>query len=49
VGAFLADHTDAESILLDASFGRPSGAGWQRLPGEAGGDGFFVAALRKTH
>lgn len=46
---FLADHPDAESIPLDASYGRPSGAGWQRLPGESGGDGFFVAALRKTH
>jgi 16S rRNA (cytosine967-C5)-methyltransferase len=47
VDAFLAAHPDAQSIALDASFGRPSGAGWQRLPGEAEGDGFFVAALGK--
>ncbi len=48
VDGFLADHPDARSVPLDARFGRPSGAGWQRLPGEADGDGFFVAALCKS-
>lgn len=47
IDAFLAAHPDAEALPLDARFGRPSGRGYQRLPGEDGGDGFFVAALRK--
>jgi len=46
IEAFLATHDDAEPVPLDAGFGHPSGAGRQRLPGEADGDGFFIAALR---
>jgi 16S rRNA (cytosine967-C5)-methyltransferase len=46
--AFLARTPDARADPLDDGFGRISGAGRQRLPGEQGGDGFFYARLRKT-
>ena len=46
--AFLARTPDARADPLDDGFGRSSGAGRQRLPGEQGGDGFFYARLRKT-
>ncbi len=46
IDAFLTRHRDARAVPLDpAVFGRPAGAGAQRLPGEGGGDGFFHAAL----
>jgi 16S rRNA (cytosine967-C5)-methyltransferase len=47
INAFLATHSDARALPLDTRFGRPSGGGHQRLAGEGGGDGFFVAALLK--
>ena len=48
VERFLADHPDFALEPLDARFGRDTGAGHQRLPGEAGMDGFFYARLRKS-
>ena len=47
VDAFLARTADAVAEPLDDRFGRVSGAGRQRLPGERGMDGFFYARLRK--
>jgi len=47
VDAFLGRTPDARPQPLDARFGRSSGAGRQRLPGEDGMDGFFYALLRK--
>ena len=47
VDAFLARTSDAVAEPLDERFGRVSGAGRQRLPGEQGGDGFYYARLRK--
>lgn len=47
VDAFLARTPDASAEQLDARFGRASGAGRQRLPGEGGMDGFYYARLRK--
>ena len=47
VDAFLARTPDAVLEPLDARFGRDTGFGRQRLPGEGGMDGFFVAKLRK--
>ncbi len=47
VDAFLARTADAVAEPLGEDFGRASGAGRQRLPGEAGMDGFFHARLRK--
>ena len=44
----LAQNADARWVALDARFGRISGAGRQRLPGEDGGDGFFYALLQKA-
>jgi 16S rRNA (cytosine967-C5)-methyltransferase len=48
VDAFLARTPDAAAQPLDERFGRASGAGRQRLPGEDGMDGFFYALLRKA-
>ena len=48
VAAFLARTPDAVAAPLDARFGRPAGAGRQRLPGEDGMDGFFYAVLVKA-
>ena len=48
VESFLVAHPDAAALPLDARFGRASGAGRQRLPGEDGMDGFFYALLRKA-
>ena len=48
VDAFLARTPDARVEPLDARFGRDSGVGRQRLPGEDGMDGFFYARLRKA-
>lgn len=47
VDAFLARTPDAAAATLPESFGRASGAGRQRLPGDDDGDGFFHAALEK--
>ncbi len=48
VEAFLARTPDAVLEPLDEIFGHDTGFGSQRLPGEAGMDGFFYARLRKT-
>lgn len=45
IDAFLAAHAEARALDLPDALGRPAGAGRQRLPGEGGGDGFFIAAL----
>ena len=47
VRAFLERHAGAALEPLDARFGHDTGSGSQRLPGEGGMDGFFVARLRK--
>ena len=47
VAAFLERTPDARALLLDERYGRPSGAGRQRLPGEDGMDGFFYALLAR--
>ncbi len=46
--ALLARTPDARLDPLDARFGRDTGFGHQRLPGDDGRDGFFCARLRKT-
>jgi 16S rRNA (cytosine967-C5)-methyltransferase len=48
IESFLARTPDAEAQPLDARYGRESGAGRQKLPGEDGMDGFFYALLRKA-
>lgn len=48
IDAFLARTSNARARALPRHFGRPSGAGFQRLPGDDEGDGFFHAALEKT-
>lgn len=48
VEAFLARTPDARVESLDERFGHASGPGRQRLPGEAGMDGFYYARLVKA-
>ncbi len=48
IDAFLARHPDAHALPAPLPLGRPSGAGFQRLPGEDGMDGFFVALLGRS-
>lgn len=47
VEAFLQRTPDARLEPLDATFGRDTGFGHQRLPGEGAMDGFFYARIRK--
>ncbi|MEJ1097657.1 MULTISPECIES: 16S rRNA (cytosine(967)-C(5))-methyltransferase RsmB [unclassified Pseudoxanthomonas] len=47
IAAFLARTPNAHADELDTNFGRLSGAGRQRLPGEEGLDGFFYARIVK--
>jgi len=47
VAAFLARTPDAGLAPLDARFGRDTGHGRQRFPGEDGMDGFFYACIVK--
>lgn len=47
VRAFMERNDGARAQRLDARFGRASGDGYQRLPGEDGMDGFFYALLCK--
>lgn len=48
IGQFLQQHADANALPLDARFGRVSGVGRQRMPGEDDGDGFFYALLERN-
>lgn len=48
VADFIGRHADASLQPLDARFGRDTGHGHQRLPGEDGMDGFFYARIQKS-
>lgn len=48
IDAFLQRHSDAFALPAPLPLGRASGAGFQRLPGEDGMDGFFVALLERS-
>ncbi len=48
IAQFLQQHADAKALPLEECFGRSSGAGRQRLPGEDDGDGFYYALLHKV-
>jgi 16S rRNA (cytosine967-C5)-methyltransferase len=48
LASFLKQNPDASALPLEERFGRESGIGRQRLPGEDGGDGFFYALLEKS-
>lgn len=45
--AFLARTADARAVDVGDAFGRVAGCGRQRLPGDDGMDGFFIARLEK--
>ena len=48
VGQFLQRHSDALSMVLNASWGHERKVGRQTLPGELTMDGFYYALLEKT-
>lgn len=48
IAAFLADHSDAEHLAIEAEWGITRPFGRQLLPQHGGHDGFYYAALRKT-
>ena len=48
IDSFMKQNSNACAIDLGDRYGRVSGAGRQRFPGEDGGDGFFYALLEKT-
>ncbi|MCX7114596.1 MAG: 16S rRNA (cytosine(967)-C(5))-methyltransferase RsmB [Gammaproteobacteria bacterium] len=48
VGAFLEGTLDAVTQPMTLPWGRKTRYGWQVLPGEAEGDGFFYAVIDKT-
>lgn len=45
---FLSRTPDAKSVSLSLPWGRAMNSGWQLLPGEGSGDGFYYAALEKA-
>ncbi|CDZ75824.1 Ribosomal RNA small subunit methyltransferase B [Legionella massiliensis] len=47
IAHFLAQHSDGQFMTADYDWGRSTGHGWQILPGEFGGDGFFYSLLKK--
>jgi 16S rRNA (cytosine967-C5)-methyltransferase len=47
VAGLLARHPDAHARPVQLPAGQPAGDGWQLLPGDAGLDGLFFAALEK--
>lgn len=47
IDQFLHQHDDAAVLPLSERFGRVSGAGRQRFPGDDEGDGFFYALLER--
>ncbi len=48
IDAFLSRHSDARALPAPLPLGRAQGGGFQRLPGEEGMDGFFVALLERA-
>ncbi|HKZ09987.1 MAG TPA: 16S rRNA (cytosine(967)-C(5))-methyltransferase RsmB [Rhodanobacteraceae bacterium] len=49
VAGFIDAHPDAHPEPCDLPVGRPTGAGWQILPGEGGLDGMYYAVIAKTY
>ena len=48
IAAFINKHNDANSIPIQASWGKATKYGRQILPGENAMDGFYYAQLQKT-
>lgn len=48
IAHFLADTSDAECMPITLPWGHKRTHGWQVLPGEAEGDGFYYAVIRNT-
>jgi 16S rRNA (cytosine967-C5)-methyltransferase len=48
VAAFLEQQPGARDVTPELPWGRRVAAGWQTLPGEGGGDGFYYACIDKT-
>lgn len=45
---FISQHSDCQFIADDKPWGRTTGNGWQILPGDTEGDGFFYSVLKKN-
>ena len=45
VDSFLTNHVDAQTKKIQSAWGRSPRHGWQLLPGDGGGDGFYFARL----
>lgn len=48
LAAFITSHPDCQFVSGERPWGRATGHGWQILPGEFNGDGFFYSLLRKV-
>lgn len=49
IAQFMANHHDCMLVPGDYCWGKNTGYGWQILPSEKGGDGFFYSVLRKRN
>ncbi|MBA2709040.1 MAG: 16S rRNA (cytosine(967)-C(5))-methyltransferase RsmB [Tatlockia sp.] len=47
IARFIAQHEDCKFMPSDKPWGRSTGNGWQILPGDYKGDGFFYSVLQK--
>ena len=47
VAGFLATHTDASVVTIEAAWGQATDCGRQIFPSANGGDGFYYARLQK--
>ncbi|MCC5792313.1 MAG: 16S rRNA (cytosine(967)-C(5))-methyltransferase RsmB [Legionellaceae bacterium] len=47
IAAFLAEHADAHALPLSLESGQAETYGWQFLPGDGKGDGFYYALIEK--
>ena len=45
--SYLPTHVDAQTKALRRTWGRSPRRGWQLLPGDGGGDGFYIARLER--
>jgi len=48
IANFLAQHPNCQFMAADYAWGRYTGYGWQILPGDFNGDGFFYSLLQKV-
>ncbi|MFA5960237.1 MAG: 16S rRNA (cytosine(967)-C(5))-methyltransferase RsmB [Tatlockia sp.] len=47
IAQFVAEHADCQALVEEVPWGVNTGHGWQILPGDGQGDGFFYSVLQK--